>query len=466
MIEMFTKSPIRSLALALIAISMLGFAVEAQNPSKKDIKKSDDLVKQGVRAFSQRNYRNAVEKFAEAVVLVPRNAGAHFNKGRAHLMLKENDLALNEFKMAEEYGHSPVEVSKYRWAIYFDKNETDSALADVGRALQAEPRNQALLRAAGDLYYRKQNYNEALVSYQTAAADAPNDGNLFYGIALVQQALGNHQGQEQAATTALSKPNQYQTELQLLLADALHKQRKYDEALIAYNKVLAAKPDAIQVYRLMGEIYRAQSKFPEAIDIVRKALSRWPLDGELFTDISWYYSLNGNVKEAIATAESATQQLPNQAMGFTNLCRAYNDDGQFPRAIRACERALQLRPDDGETHFYLGRALREVGRAADAARSFDKAVSGLIKFTQENPDYSDGFYLLGNAYFSDKQYGKALEAYRRSLELSPNFPRARYNAGLSFIRINDKNGAMDQYNSLVNLDKDLAGRLKAEIDKL
>lgn len=452
--------------LILIAVSMLGANALAQNPSKKDIRKSDDLVKQGNRAFSQRNYRNAIEKFAEAAVIVPRNSAAHFNKGRAHLMLKENDLALAEFKLAEDHGFSPVEVSKYRWAVYFDKSDTDAALADVARALQAEPRNQALLRAAGDLYYRKQNYNEALVSYQTAAADAPNDGNLFYGIALVQQALGNKEGQEQAAATGLSKPNQYPTELQLLLADALHKQRKYDEAIVAYNKVLTAKPDAIQVYRLMGEIYRAQSKFPDAIEIIRKALSRWPLDGDLFTDISWYYSLNGDVKEAITTAESATQQLPNIAMGFTNLCRAYNDNNQFPQAVRACERALQLKPDDGETHFYLGRALREVGRTADAARSFDKAVAGLIKFTQANPDYSDGFYLLGNAYFSDRQYAKALEAYNRSLELSPNFPRARYNAGLSYIRLNNKTGALDQYNALLNINKELAGRLKAEIDQL
>ena len=463
---MFNKSSLRSLILKLIAISLLGSSSFAQNPSKKDIKKSDDLVKQGVRSFGQRNYRNAIEKFAEAVVLVPRNAAAHFNKGRSHLMLKENDLALNEFKLAEEYGHSPVEVSKYRWAVYFDKYETDAALADVARALQAEPRNQALLRAAGDLYYRKQNYSEALVSYQTAAADAPNDGNLYYGIALVQQALGNFAGQEQAATTALSKPNQYQAELQLLLADALHRQRKNDEAIAAYNKVLAAKPDAIQVYRLMGEIYRSQSKFPEAIEIIRKAISRWPLDGELFTDISWYYSLNGNVKEAIKTAESATQQLPDKPLGFTNLCRAYNDNSQFSLAVRACEKALQLKPNDGETHFYLGRALRELGRTADAAKSFDKAVVGLIKYTQENPDYSDGFYLLGNAYFNDNQFSKAIDAYRRSLDLSPNFPRARYNAGISYIRMNNKNGALEQYNALLNLDKDLAGRLKAEIDKL
>ena len=79
------------------------------------------------------------------------------------------------------------------------------------------------------------------------------------------------------------------------------------------------------------------------------------------------------------------------------LARAHNDAKQWAQAIFACNGALKLNPDDGETHFYLGRALKEVGRNADAAKSFDKAVAGLIKFTKDNPDYSDGFYLLGNA---------------------------------------------------------------------
>jgi tetratricopeptide (TPR) repeat protein len=463
---MLTKSSLRSLLLTLSLVALLGAVAAAQGPSKKDLRKSEQLVEQGMRAFNQKNYRNAVERFAEAIVLVPRNGAAHFGKGRSHLMLKENDTALSEFKLAEEAGFSPVEISKYRWAILFEKNETDAALADVARALQAEPGNQALLRAAGDLYYRKQNYNEALASYQKAAADAPNDGNLYYGIALVQQALANVEGQEQAATTGISKPNQYATELQLLLADALHKQRKYDPALAAYNKVLAAKPDSIEIYRLMGEIYRAQSKFADAIEITKRALRLWPQSGELYTDISWYYSLNGNTNEAIAAAKSATSLLPTAYMGFTNLCRAHNDAGQWAQAIFACNSALKLNPDDGETHFYLGRALKEVGRTADAARSFDKAVVGLVKFTQNNPDYSDGFYLLGNAYFNDSQFDKAVDAYRRSLDLAPNFPRARYNAGVSFIRLKNKNAAVEQYNALVNLDKNLAERLKTEIDKM
>ena len=91
---------------------------------------------------------------------------------------------------------------------------------------------------------------------------------------------------------------------------------------------------------------------------------------------------------------------------------------------------------------------------------------GLLKFTKENADYSDGFYLLGNAYFADNQPEKALDAYKKCLDLSPRFTRARYNSGIIQIRLNNKAAALEQYNALLPLDAALANRLKAEIDNM
>lgn len=463
---MFRSVYLRKILLSLVVLGLVSFAISAQEPSRRDIRKSNDLVADGNKAFNQRNYRAAIDKYAEAVVLVPRNAAAHFWKGYAHYYLKDYPMALTELNLAEQQGHSPVEVSKVRWFLHYEAKNYDSALADVKRGLQAEPNNQMMLRAAGDIYFERKNYPESLAAYRQAVLGAPNDGTLYYAIARVQQAAGDLKGQEEAASVAVSKPNQFQIQSYYLLADALHRQRKFDQAITAYNRVLGAQPDNIQIYRAMGDIYRAQSKFSSAIDITRQAIRKWPQDGNLYTDISWYYSLNGDHKEAVETAESAVKLLPEQYMGYTNLCRAYNDMKQFQSAITACNGALRLNPDDGETQFYLGRAYRELGRTADANRAFDRSVPGLIRFTQNNPDYSDGFYLLGNAYSETGNFEKALEAYRRCLQLSPKFSRAWYNSGAIYVHLNRKNDAMSQYQALVSLDADLATKLKQAIDNM
>lgn len=444
----------------------MGSAVLAQAPSKKDIKKSNDLVQQGNKAFNSRNYKSAIEKYAQALVLVPRNAAAHFWKGNAHYRLKDYSAALTELNLAEEQGHPAVDVSKVRWFVNFELKNFDAALADVDRGLQADPNDQAMLRASGDLNFEKKNYQVALASYQKAVAGSPNDGNLYYAMALSNQALGDADAQFNAASVAVTKPTQYISESYYLLADAAHKKKNYDVAIDAYNRVLSAKPETLGVYRALGDVYRAENRFTDAIEIIKRGLRLWPNDGNLYTDISWYYSLAEQHQNAVDAAQAAVKLLPNVHLGYTNLCRAYNDLKQTQFAINACNGALKINPNDGETYFYLGRAYREQGKTAEATRAFDRAVVGLLKFTAENSDYSDGFYLLGNAYFADDQPEKALAAYKKCLDLSPRFTRARYNTGIIQIRLNNKSAAMEQYNALLGLDQSLATRLKIEIDKM
>ena len=94
------------------------------------------------------------------------------------------------------------------------------------------------------------------------------------------------------------------------------------------------------------------------------------------------------------------------------------------------------------------------------------AVAGLEDFVKGRPDYSDGYYLLGNAYYADNQREKAIAAWKKCLEISPRFVKARYNLGYTYTLKKDKAAALEQYNSLLTLDSGLAAKLKTEIDKL
>ncbi|HEY2865598.1 MAG TPA: tetratricopeptide repeat protein, partial [Pyrinomonadaceae bacterium] len=98
--------------------------------------------------------------------------------------------------------------------------------------------------------------------------------------------------------------------------------------------------------------------------------------------------------------------------------------------------------------------------------AYRKSVKGLEKFVADNPDYSDGFYLLGNAYYTVNQGDDAIEAYKKCLVLSPRFARARYNLGIVYVAKKNKAAALEQYNSLLPLEATLAANLKTEIDKL
>ncbi len=177
---------------------------------------------------------------------------------------------------------------------------------------------------------------------------------------------------------------------------------------------------------------------------------------------SWYYSLAGDPTKAIDAAKAGIQLLPNQSMAYTNLCRAYNETKSFDLAIKACNGALRIAPNDGETYFYLGNAYVQSNKPTDATKAYARAVTGLLDYTAKNPAYSDGWYLLGNAYFADRQFDKAIAAYLKCLSLSPKFTRAMANLGICYTRVKNKAAATEQYNKLLQADPALAARVKAD----
>ena len=451
-------------ALLLMAFSLMSLDIAAQ--SKKDQKRSLELIKNGDKAFSQKNYRFALDSYSQAATLTPNNAYAHYRKGFAHYYLKEADLAIPEFDIALAKGYKPVEIYRVRWLLLYEKKNFKAAAQDLNQLVASEPDNADYRIALADINYDSGSYKEAADGYQKAILKNPNRGDLFYKLALAKSKLGDIEGQASAAEEAIKKNTLFLAESYLLIADARQKQKRNAEAIAAYESAIKSKPDLNSAYRNLGELYRAENRINEAIEISKAGLRIFPNDGNIFTDITWFYSLAEKTEEAIEAGRAATRLLPNQALGYTNLCRAYNEAKKPEMAINACNTALRLSPNDGETNFYIGRSNALLQKPAEANKYYKRAVVGLIDFTNNNPDYSDGFYLLGNAYAEDGQSAKALEAYKKCLELNPRFAKAQFNIGVIFIGKKDKNGAMEQYNALMNTDKVLAGKLKVEIDKL
>jgi len=458
------------LAAVIAFIAALGTSVLAQpDPSKKDQKKANQFIDQAEKGFKEKNYRNAVDKYAQAIVLWPSNAKAHYGKGVSHYWLQEYDQAVSEFNAAQKYGYPVLEVIRLRWLANYLKKDYDAAYADLKQGLQLEPDNALFLKGFGEITFNKGAIADSLAAFQKAVVQEPNNADLYYNIAQCQYRLGNISGQAAASEEAVKRNTRFLGEANFLLGDAYQKQKKYVPAIDAYAKSLSLKTDLLDTYVNLAECYRAESRFDDAIETSKKGLRAFPNNALIYTNIAWYYSLAGRDQDAVDAALAGVKlQDPKNptSLPYTNLCRAYNDTKRYDMAIGACNNALKLSPDDGETLYYLARAYDATGKKNEASRAFDRAVSGLESFTKNNPDYSDGFYLLGNAYFTNSQDDKAITAYSKCLQLSPRFARARFNLALIYINKKNKASALEQYNSLRDIDAALAARLKTEIDKL
>lgn len=312
------RSVLSLTVLGLVLSALLVLAQDGTAQSKKDAKKAKQMADKAAASFVKRDYRAAIDGYAQAISLDESNVEYHFWKGVAHHYVDENQLALPELNLAMEKGYrKPLEIFRIRWRVHFANKEFNAALTDIRKGLALDPNNLELLQGLGDVSYPLTNYREAVDAYQRVVLKNPsNSAELFLNIARAQAGLGNLDGQIAAAAEAIRRGTPMLGEAHLIMADAFRKQRKSDDAIASYLKAIAAKPNTYSAYENLAEIYRDQNRFTEAIDISRKSLRVFPNDGHIYTNLSWFYSLADRNDEAIQAAAGRNQILARALSGL------------------------------------------------------------------------------------------------------------------------------------------------------
>ncbi|NNF00246.1 MAG: tetratricopeptide repeat protein [Pyrinomonadaceae bacterium] len=461
-----------------LAAILFSVPVITNAQSKKDRKAAQRLVRDADTLYRQRDYSGAIEKYAEALVLVPKYPYAHLSKAFSHLRLNQNDLALNDLTAALNQGHSPLEVYRVRWEVYFEKGDLEAALADVKAAQKLAPDDTSYHVAEGRILNKRGKYLEALEKFDRAINLGTNDGNVYYYKANSYHKTGDYAQQESSARKALASGAKCAGECWFLIGDHLQRQRKYQDAVTAYQTSIASSDGIRDSYYNLAETHRLRNEFSKAVKIARAGSQRFPDDAGLKVALIRYYSLDGNNGFAVKVGEEAIGLLPNNATAYKNLCRALSYQGQyyydrkaqsmadksFDKAIQHCTRALKLKPDDGESQYYLGRTYQLKGNSALSESFYKKSITGLLEFTDNNPDDADGFHILGNAYFTTVQYKKAIDAYEKCLKISPRFAEVMFNLGYAYHLSNNRPKALEQVLKLEKIDPVRAEKLRKVID--
>ena len=116
----------------------------------------------------------------------------------------------------------------------------------------------------------------------------------------------------------------------------------------------------------------------------------------------------------------------------------------------------------------------EIFAAAKAKIIKDENIAGMIGKTIDNSDTTarrepnqeqtpkdaDGIYNLGLKYMENKDYELALSAFRKCIELKPDFGKGYYNLAITYIYLHDNYSARDVYRKLISIDPGLARKLK------
>jgi serine protease Do len=230
----------------------------------------------------------------------------------------------------------------------------------------------------------------------------------------------------------------------------------YAKALIFFERAVEIDPDYAEAWYQAGFCYGVLGKHQEALKASRRAASLRPDWVEPWLNIGTSNFALGQYKEAAEAYKQATKLDPSNPDAYYALGMSLNKLKRTEEEILAYKRAIAQKPDHANALEKLGLTYFKQRRFNDAIQIFET----LKNYKLEAKVYN----YLGESYFEAERVNEAIEAFNNALNLDPDFEKARYNLGRSYLKIGDRDSAKFQYEILRSMKSDWADRLLALIN--
>jgi membrane associated rhomboid family serine protease/Tfp pilus assembly protein PilF len=132
----------------------------------------------------------------------------------------------------------------------------------------------------------------------------------------------------------------------------------------------------------------------------------------------------GKTNDAIAQLTAVVRRRPEYWPAHLQLARAYTIQRDYAKAEVELKRVIELNPRNENAYYFLGYTELEQ-RHPDQARA---AFTQLLKMNANRADAHAG---LAAVFSSENKYSEALEEYKRTVQLEPDYQNVFYDMGLA-----------------------------------
>lgn len=387
----------------------------------------------------------------EAISWVKKSIAADPNFIRSYLILADYQSARFDYLNAVETLKGALRVNRRHHGIYrgfalieLRRRNYEGAERYAKKALELYDTDiQSILILANALYERGEAEEAFQYIQQGLELDNSNE-QVHVTFAKILSAL---QGTDAGMSYLESMISKYgEVTYMRALGELMAREERYSEALKYYFEALEKDPKDKETLMELAKILQVRKEYDRARDFLLEAATLDPSDAEPIFRIGELYLDSGNNPFALKQFDRVIVVNPNYPLAHYFSGRAYLALGDPDRALEMAQAERIMNPEIPESYLLaaeayflkkqfnlctqeyqsvLSKGLKvadiyiKLARCYRLSGAFDSAMTMLGEAEKRESGLADIYKELGALYHTKGSYIKAVESYKRYLQLSP-----------------------------------------------
>lgn len=223
--------------------------------------------------------------------------------------------------------------------------------------------------------------------------------------------------------------------------------KKYNEAIVVYNRIWAKDSLNYDLYLERGTVYYELQDGEKAFNDYTKAISLNPKAAEPYHRRAILMMAMRYHEEAIIDNTMALDLATNDTLrmySYSNRGNCKQQKRDFQGAYEDYSRAYLYDTSSIAIMNNLATVLDELGRV-------DESLQYLHKIIRLQPDFIGGYVNMGFQYTRLKRYKEAIQYFDKALTIEKDEPLTLNNRGLARYHLKDYKGALADINKSISL---------------
>src|SRR5579859_4126398 len=224
---------------------------------------------------------------------------------------------------------------------------------------------------------------------------------------------------------------------------------RLDEALRAYEQAIRLNPSYASAYNGKGNILYDLERYPEALRAYEQAIQcdATFVDAYVGKGNTLYYL--ARYEEAMRAYDEALRVDGNHVAGLDGKGWLLWNLARYQEALGVFERAISLDPTYVSSHTGKGKSFYNLGLYAEALHCYERAV----KLAPENDRYQE---YRADALYRLKHYEAALAAYEKSIALNPHVASSHEGRAWVLLSLKRNQDALAAFEDALQINPDAA----------